>query len=742
MSSMYSSLALRFGGMFYPLLFPFIAMRKRFSSMYMVLALSIVLAPLNVQAVGTTFTVINTNNSGAGSLRQAILDSNSNAGKDTIAFNIPGTSPHSIQPLSQLPTISDPVVIDGWTQPGFAGSPVIVVNGINAGSAQGIFIATNNSLVRGLVINNFSIDGIVIAGGGSNNQLSGNYIGTDFVGTTALPNGRNGIRLAQGAESNVIGTNGDGVADETERNVVSGNIRQGIALIQGSTNNVIAGNYIGTDISGMTALGNGLQGVLLAASPLNRVGTDGDGVADVLERNIISGNSTHGVQIGAIGAEGNIVAGNYIGTDKMGISALGNGTNGVFISNGAISNLVGTDGDGIADGAERNIISANGMDGVHINGFSVLHIADNNVVAGNYIGTDVTGTSALGNNRNGVLMARAEFNTIGTNGDGMFDAIERTIISGNTAQGVLIFLSSANNVVAGNRIGIDVTGMLPIGNGLHGVRIADSSGSNQIGTNADDQNDVAERNIIAFNSSNGIASSDTGIGNLVRQNSIYSNGVLGIDLDNDGVTLNDLQDIDAGPNNLQNFPELLASQAGVTTHILGSLNSTPGTTFDIEFFANTTADPSGFGEGERFLGTTIVTTDTSGDASFDVLLSAASVAGEFLTATATDPSGNTSEFSGTEDILSESVEEQVVVDIIEDIQDLVDAGTLNGGNGNALISKLEAVLAKIDKGNTNAAINQINAFINQVNAFVAKGKLTSEEGLVLIDLANIVLAQL
>ncbi|MBN2295619.1 MAG: hypothetical protein JXM70_24525, partial [Pirellulales bacterium] len=157
---------------------------------------------------------------------------------------------------------------------------------------------------------------------------------------------------------------------------------------------------------------------------------------------------------------------------------------------------------------------------------------------------------------------------------------------------------------------------------------------------------VGTGNIIAFNTAMGVAVTHDSVGNRIQANSIHSNGGLGIDLAWEGVTPNDPLDEDLYSNCLQNFPIILKADAGVTTHAVGTLNSMPNTDFTIDFYANTVPDPSGYGEGERWLGSTNVTTDENGDVTFDVTLAAASYAGETFTATATDPDGNTSEFSG------------------------------------------------------------------------------------------------
>jgi uncharacterized repeat protein (TIGR01451 family) len=320
-------------------------------------------------AAAMTFLVTTPNDSGAGSLRQAIIDANANSGADTINFVIPGTGPHTINLLSPLPAITEALTIDATTQPGFAGTPVIELNGSGAGAgANGLNITTANSVVRGLAINRFNGNGIVVSG-------NGNII-----------------------EGNIIGTNGD-----------------------------------------FSAPGNFLNGILVTGTASN-----------------------------------NIIGGTFSGAG--------------------------------------NTIFFNGRDGVFI---------------------------------------------------------------------------------------------------------------------------------------------ESGTGNAIRRNLIFSNGALGIDLAPDGVTPNDTGDPDLGANRLQNFPELIsATSSGGSTTIQGRINSTPNTTFTVEFFSSVVcnaAPPNDFGEGQAFLGTVTLTTDAAGNGDFTganaITLPALAAAGQFITATATDPMGNSSEFS-------------------------------------------------------------------------------------------------
>jgi uncharacterized repeat protein (TIGR01451 family)/CSLREA domain-containing protein len=153
-------------------------------------------------------------------------------------------------------------------------------------------------------------------------------------------------------------------------------------------------------------------------------------------------------------------------------------------------------------------------------------------------------------------------------------------------------------------------------------------------------------NTISANNS-GIALAGTGTGTFISDNLIFNNNTIGIDLGNDGVTLNDAGDIDTGPDNLQNFPVITSVNSnGSNTNIQGTLNSMPNATFRIEFFSNTSCSPSGFGEGQTFLGFDSVTTDATGNAAFSATLAGIAVSnGSSVTSTATDASNNTSEFS-------------------------------------------------------------------------------------------------
>lgn len=875
--------------------------------------------------------VTNTNDSGVGSLRQAIVEANSRPGLDLIAFSIPGPSPFTIRPTSALPDITDSVIIDGYTQPGAATNSLadgtnarllIELDGsaVTSGSQNGLFLRSTGCVIRGLAINRFGWKGIRVGlvGGGSisGNVIEGNFIGTDITGQFARPNLENGIALEAGdgnviggtlpAQRNLIsgnqgegvilvgvsatnqilgnlvgtdatGTNrlgngGSGIYIQTwgntvggltpnARNVVSAN-SAGISLLNaGASRNQILGNFVGTDVTGTRALGNTNWGVSVESAANNQIGitnlgggnlisgNQADGVvisqpsatnnhvqgnligldatgsvglsnvssgvlisespdSQIGPGNIISGNGTgitlnggnctrtrilgnwvgldgtgrvavgnkvdgititggsYGHQVGgSLPGEGNVVSGNagsgihdlgggnpggstyqgnYIGTDATGTNALGNAVVGLWLSS-TPRNLVG----GLTPGA-RNVISANAT-GFQCEGTTTR----SNSFIGNYVGTDATGTKALGNLANGIWVLSGSSNVFGgptpnhrnivaaNRGDGValvgsqsvsnlvqgnwiglnalgsvlgnglsggaenlglrvgsssaFNVVASNVISGNVEGGVsldngahdnrvegnligtapsgvaaaangakgiivqsdanrnlivanlvsgnsgpgILFggsTNTSNNRVEGNRIGPDLSGVNSLGNTGPGVRI-NTGNTNSVGGTTEEA-----ANLIAFNTGDGVEIT-SGSGHAVRGNQVFSNGGLGIDLlGASGVGLNDVGDADTGANQLQNFPVITNVAAGTPTVIAGMLNSAPNAAFILDFYASAVVDATGYGEGQRYLGSQTVTTDAGGNSEFSANLAATSP-GEWATATATDSSGNTSEFS-------------------------------------------------------------------------------------------------
>ena len=570
----------------------------------------------------TTFMVTNTNDGGAGSLRQAISDANGNSGLDTIAFNIPGSGVHTITPaFPQLPSITSPVVIDGSTQPGFAGMPLIEISGATIGNnGNGLVIDAGGSTIRSLVINHGWSTGILLLA--NNCVIEGCFLGTDPTGTIALGNTQ-GIGTAASVTNNVIGG-----TTAAARNLISGNAI-GVLLNNGATNNLIEGNFIGTDITGNNALGNS-AGVDLRDSN-NVVGGD-----TAAARNVIGANNT-GIRVST--STGNSIQGNFIGTDVTGTIALGGLGNGIEITAATqIGGLTATPGT-----PPGNVISGAQAGGGSGHGIFVGNGISNNVIQGNLIGTDATGTQPLGNGLDGVQIFGAA-NVIGGT-----DVMARNVISGNGRHGINLGTDNASvhdNLIQGNFIGTDITGTQLLGNAGDGVFVTDSI-NNTIGGVATPG--AFPGNLIAGNGGRGVGVIGvfTTTGLAVLGNSIFSNGGLGIDLKLDGVTENDHCDGDPGPNNLQNYPVITSVTATESsTHIQGMLDSAPNTTFTIEFYANTECDASGNGEGRTYLGSAQVTTNASCTATIDATLPVGLPEGQsVVTATATDPGNNTSEFS-------------------------------------------------------------------------------------------------
>ncbi len=729
-----------------------------------------------------TFVVTNTNASGAGSLQFAILDANETPGADLITFNIPGSGPHTIFPTSSLPTITDPVTIDATTQPGYAGDPVIVLHGDQAGiGARGFTVAAGPSTIKGfrikgwkanggqsppggdaisitggnshLIVSNvlgvndafnqsgvhvtgghnhiiggtvsaarnviaWETFGVILSGGTTGCLVQGNFIGTDVTGTQVAGSGSNTAVLIGSFWGPAPGTaNMIGGTTAGARNIIAGGFTVDYVNSAGE-GNLIQGNYIGTNVTGtnklVSSFGSGVRGVSINAAgntvggttPAarnvivagsqgvrvffgnlmipnvadvvvhgNYIGTKSDGTGNLGHSeqgvvvntvglvvriggaasgagNVISNSGKSGVEIvddcvspcmnPATG--GHTVQGNYIGTDASGTADLGNTQNGVYLRN-TRNNVVG----GLVTGT-RNVISGNGLSGVFMESAG----ATGNVVQGNYIGTNATGTAGVGNDLNGVTTSEAPNNTIGG------DTVEsRNIISANGRHGVSIGIDTTSGstgiTVKNNYIGTDLTGNACLGNQRDGVFVNRGSVSHTI-----------VDNVITCNGRNGVnipnfITNDPGIRINVTDNSIFANAILGIDLGDAGITANDPGDPDGGANFQQNFPVLMSSAqiapedareknlAPDALTINGTLNSTPNATFTVHWYFSADSQcttnqaasrPLAFGKVPN------LTTDANGNAPFTFPFDfPAGANGGLINCTATDSQGNTSEFS-------------------------------------------------------------------------------------------------
>ncbi|MGQ0540705.1 MAG: beta strand repeat-containing protein, partial [Blastocatellia bacterium] len=424
------------------------------------------------------FTVTNNLDAGAGSFRQAILDANAQPGTDTIQFQI-GTGAVNIHHNSALPDIIQPVIIDGTTQPGFSGTPLIWLSS----SSNGVFrITGGGSTVKSIAVAGGFRDGGIILENGGGNIVTGCFIGICPQDPTAnCGNPVNGVQIIN-SPNNIIGG-----STAAERNIIGGNGTNGIEITgNASSGNVVTGNYIGI-LPDNTIKKNQSSGVVINGAPNNRVGGTTAG-----ERNVISGNgsgsdlpanqSKSAVLISGAGATGNVVEGNYIGTTIDGTARAGgnndNRLNGVRIENAPnnrIGGSVGTTPGGACTGACNVISGFMFRGGVYITGSG----ATGNSVLGNFIGTNAAGTARINNTTGVTITGSASNNTVGGT-----TAAGRNLIN----NGLMLTADAASNTVQGNYIGTDTTGNIGIGflsgGGIIAALTIDGAPNNTIGTAA------------------------------------------------------------------------------------------------------------------------------------------------------------------------------------------------------------------------------------------------------------------
>ncbi|MGA2243543.1 MAG: M12 family metallopeptidase [Verrucomicrobiota bacterium] len=557
-----------------------------------------------------------------------------------------------------------------------------------AAGASGNTIGGAGALARNVISGNSQYGVFITDSNTAGNVVLGNFIGTDASGSNALANQLSGLLIGGGASGNTIGGN-----DAPARNVLSGNAQYGIYL-SGTTGNVIQGNYLGVDVSGQTALGNALSGVALYGGSGNSIGGTAPG-----EGNVLSGNGNYGIDIRNPVSTQNVVQGNLIGLGAGGTNSIANALGGVLLYSGAQSNTIGS-------ALNHNVISGNGTAGVFLSGTNT----SGNLIEGNYIGTDLTGTNSVPNTLAGVYLpdgASGNFiggsgesarnviagnyygiyiagagggnaiagNYIGVTPDGaravgsaftgiiLFGGTTNNVVGGTLAGagnvisgffGYGLYLSdpgTAGNVVQGNVIGADATGTNALGNGYANVLLQQGAAGNVIGGTG-----AGAGNEIAYSGGAGVLLLNAGTtNNAIRGNFIYDNGFLGINFSNTTVEANHTGFL-AGPNNMQNYPVITdAFGAGSSTIIQGTLNSLAGGNYFIDVYRSPAADPSAYGQGQFYLGSVSVTTDGSGNAAFALTNAGGNFAGQYLSATATDGGGDTSEFSA--DVLATNVPE-------------------------------------------------------------------------------------
>ncbi|MBN2728179.1 MAG: right-handed parallel beta-helix repeat-containing protein [Bacteroidales bacterium] len=488
--------------------------------------ISILLFLLSLTGVCATYTVTNTNDSGSGSLRQAITTANAAPGADNVYFNIPDTDPNynagtgcwTIALTTQLPMITTGNInIDARTQESNQGNRniygyEIILNKNGTFDYPFLLVSPGNS-IKGFTISGFPYGIMIYNSTATGNTISENFIGCTYRADTAAasPN-QHGIAIANGASGNSI-----------FNNVISGNTVAGIA-ITGATGNNIYSNRIGCDSSGMMPVpnyvgiaiqdassnnigstsgqfnlisGNSMSGIVIDGLSStnnkiygNRIGTTIDGLDSLpnesgiilsyansttiggstyAHRNIISGNTNMGIVLNGTGTRQNTITGNFIGADITGMAPLPN-YGGIAIKSNAHSNTIGG-----TTNAERNIISANYEMGIYV------EASDSNLIINNFIGPDSTGTDAFYLGGDTLLQGNGiEFNTVAAHNTlGGYTAQERNIVSGNRVYGMVYYGNCSYNPVIGNYIGVDVTGNNPLPNAT-GICVDGGSNHNPI----------------------------------------------------------------------------------------------------------------------------------------------------------------------------------------------------------------------------------------------------------------------
>jgi len=564
----------------------------------------------------TTTCVVNSKaDDGVGTLRNCLTNAQSGS---TIYFHpaiFPPTNPQTIMLSSMLPTLNqDYLTIDASNA-----GVILDGSGIPSGTwgfwGLGLNVMSSNNTIKGLQIVRFPQGGISLGGIATNNQIGGdrtkgngplgegnlisgngdfglaispdgsennlvigNLIGTDITGKVAYPNRGNGISIG-GYNGSIAAGNRIGGYTPGERNIISGNGIHGIGFIGSMTfGNIVLGNYIGVDISGSTALGNGDHGV----------GIEMGAYGNIVQENIIVTTGRNCVLISDWGGSYNTIIGNLIGTDASGTYALGGGQGAIGILGGAGYNRIGG-----KLPEDRNVI----VGGISINRMAGI----GNLIIGNFIGTNISGTVSLNGVGSGVMLDGCRYVFVGGNTSG-----ERNVISGNSFGGIRINPGVEHAFINRNYIGLDTSGSLSIGNGQGGI-ILNSA-----------EHIFVQNNAIAYHTypNPGIQITTTGF-NTIRHNSIYSNAA-------------GIQNSDGG-NNMLFPPVIKLTNTGLTG------TACPGCT--VEFFLDSED------EGRAYIGNSIA--DASGTFSHSAVCP---VPYPNLTATATDFYGNTSQFSSPQPV--------------------------------------------------------------------------------------------
>ena len=576
------------------------------------------------------------------------------------------------------------VTLDYGTSNTLVGGSVAAARNIASGGTYGITTRGSNSF--------------------PGNSILGNYVGTNPAGTQAVPNLAHGILIdSPGVQ---VGGPGPGEGNLASGN----NAQEGacgIAVWPDGTSSVVQGNVLGLDATGTVKLGNN-RGLLVNGGPYVRYGGANPGEGNVIAGNDQHGVWIYDAIGNSLPQQGSsldtpkgipdlatttsVVNIPSSSTDLLVTVKVHVGLNHTFDSD-LVLTLIAPDGRRIAlanrrggagddysttlfddfaatpialgappyNGTFQPEEPLSALSGIGIGGAWTLEVADvasgdtgilwgwgldfeslattrssyQAQLLGNLIGTNAAGATGLGNGGDGIFGEFSNLLTIGAPGGG-------NVIAGNAGRG--IFLNAnfcAANVVQSNAIGVKPDGVTPLGNGGDGISVVGPVGL--IGGPG-----AAFGNHLAWNGGAGVNVTASTLlrQTTIRVNSIHDNGGLGIDLAPAGVTPNDAGDGDLGANVLQNFPIVTSVTPSFMNSVLisGTLNSRPASKYTIDVYGSPAPDPSGYGEGRVWLGSGTFTTDVSGNLSWTVLTQTTSLG--LVTATATDSTGNTSEFSG------------------------------------------------------------------------------------------------
>lgn len=534
--------------------------------------------------------VTHTADTGPGSLRAALYHATDHPGT-TITFNIPTSDPgyadgvFTIYSTGHLPPlVTNGTKVDASTQPGYAGKPLVFVDGsrilAESGEPPGLMIYAANCMVKGLAFTRARWVGVaVLYPEATGNSVCSCWSGVGPDGNSSSPNVKQGVEVSGGAHGNLIGPD----------NLISGNPEYGIWISGANTRgNIVSGNRIGTNSAGTAALANGSGGVIVTHGAHHNVIGGG---------NVISGNTNAGIWITGTGVHGNEVSGNLIGLNAAGTASLPNSFAGMYVTAGANNNLV-----------KGNMLSGNPSEGIRI--------ADpgstGNRVEANLIGTNAAGSAAVPNGYAGATVFG------GASGNSITD----NVIAGNTSNGVVVGDSgSDDNIIDSNLIGVLRSGAA-LGNGFAGVIFSNGS-----------KNSRTSNNLIRNNGIYGIAMFEPAVtdGHEFSMNSISDNGFMGI--------------LVGAANHAQAAPSITSAVAGAEgIKLTVSLSGSVGSVCRIEFFSS---PPPGVSSGRTFIGALDgVTVDGGGQAVFSPSLSTTVLAGNAITAIATNAAtGDSSEFS-------------------------------------------------------------------------------------------------